>query len=587
MKKILTILFIFAFSLTSTGILFSQNKEDEKFQKTLEDYLDTLWKFFPTQATLAGFHGYDDKLEDFSSRNVSKQYENLEKLNKSFIVDIDTEALSPEVKIDHSMVIDGLSLELLQHESLLPWEYDPLFYNKILFNCVRPLMTGDFGSPEDRAKNAVKRLNEIPKFLKTAMKNLKTPPQISTEKAIEQFPAILNFYQNEMPQLIQEAPDSQKSDLQNKLASVIPALQEYQTYLKNDLLPKSTGNFRLLTAHVRMARMSLQNLTPLQQIAEMAKIDINNIHREMALICISFYKIMDPKFNVEKPPSNLTEEQVRNVIISHVLDKLKTFHPTKENFMEALKSSKEDVKEFIQEKELLLNLPEAELNIEEMPEVFNLGNRFRLVRPAPYEDSDQYNLQIAPIDENLSDEAIQGILEEYNDFMLPFYSTRNIYPGPFVPAYTTLKDASLARKLHPNRAIFHGWPLFVEEMLAMNGIGNYDLRYRLHQLKMKLKSAIDFILDLQIHQGSMTKEQAVNYMTRMGFQSKAEAEKNWERIVLMPVEAAMPYVGYQEMLDIQENYKKIKGDSYSKKEFLQELLNYGPIPLRLLREEIK
>jgi len=588
MKKIFTVLFILAFSLASTGFLMAQDtKEDQNFKETLEDYLDTLWKFYPTQATLAGYHEYDDKLEDFSKRNVTKMHEDLDELNKAFVVEIDKDKLSPEVKIDHAMIVDGLSLELLQHESLIPWEYDPLFYNKIIYNCVRPLMTEDFGNPEDRAKNAVKRLNDLPKFLKNATKNLKTPPRISTEKAVEQFSFIINFYQNEMPQLIQNAPSSQKQDLQKKLGDVIPALQEYQTYLKNDLLPKSTGNFRLLTAHVQMARMSFQNLTPLQQIGEKAKVDISNIQREMALICLSFYKIMDPKFDVENPPSNLTEEQVRNVIISHVLDKLKGFHPTKENFMDALITSKQEVKEFIQEKELLNSLPDAELNIEEMPEIYQTGNRFRLVRPDLYDSSNQYTLQIAPFDEDLSEENTQAILEEYNNFILPFYTARNLYPGPFVPAYFALENASLPKKLYPNKALLSGWPLFVEEMMAMSGIGDYDLRVRLHQLKMKLKAAIDFILDLQIHEGGMTKEQAVNYMTRMGFQSKAEAERNWERIVLMPLEAAYPYVGYQAMLEIEENYKQTKGDAYSRKEFLEEILSFGPIPLRLLREEMK
>ena len=588
MRKFLTVLFILVFSLTSAGILMSQdNKEDAKFYKTLEEYLDSLWKFYPTQATLAGFHEYDNQLEDFSSRNVTKQYEKLDELNKSFIVDIDQTILSPEAKMDHSVIVDGLSLEFLQHEGLLPWEYDPLFYNKIIYNCVRPLMTGDFGTPEDRAKNAAKRLSNLPKFLKEAMKNMKTPPQLSTQTAIKQFPAIMNFYQNEMPQLIQEAPDSQKSDLQKNLAAVIPALNEYQTYLSSDLLPKSTGNFRLLQAHVKMARMSYQNLTPLQQIAEIAKADINNIRREMALICVSFYKIMDPKFDVEKPPSNLTDEQVRNIIISHVLNKLKVVHPAKENFIETLTASQQEVKNFIQEKELLDNLPETELKIEEMPEVFQMGNRFRLVTPGVYDDSNQYILQIAPLDKDLSEEDIQAVLEEYNDYILPFYSARNVYPGPFVPAYFTLKNASLAQKLYPNKAIFYGWPLFVEEMMAMSGIEDYDLRLRLHQLKMKLTAAIDFILDLQIHEGSMTKEQAVNYMTRMGFQSEIEAERNWDRIVLMPLEAGYAYVGYQAMLDMEKNYKKIKGDAFSKKEFLQQILSHGPIPLRLLREEIK
>lgn len=135
--------------------------------------------------------------------------------------------------------------------------------------------------------------------------------------------------------------------------------------------------------------------------------------------------------------------------------------------------------------------------------------------------------------------------------------------------------------------LIKGWPIFIEEMLVKAGYGNYDLRLRLNQLKLKLKAVIDFSLDLNIHQGGLTKEQAVRLMTITGFQTTAEADKNWHRIILKPLDATYAYVGYQELLDMEKTYKQKAGDSFSQKEFLAKVLSYGMLPLRYLKQKIE
>jgi uncharacterized protein (DUF885 family) len=72
-------------------------------------------------------------------------------------------------------------------------------------------------------------------------------------------------------------------------------------------------------------------------------------------------------------------------------------------------------------------------------------------------------------------------------------------------------------------------------------------------------------------------------MTGRGFMSKAEADRRWNQIVLNPGDGAQTYIGYQELLDMEKDYAKLKGTSFSAREFLQKLLSYGPIPLRTLK----
>ena len=207
MKKAIFLLLILFIVFLSTNLVISQqNEEDAKFQKFLDSYFDAMWKFYPTAGTIAGYHKYNNKLEDLSSKSIEKRHEGLDKFNQELVTKIDREKLSPEIKIDHHMMVDLLDRELFKHESLLPWEYDPLFYNEIFDNCIRSLLTKDFASLEIRAKNASERLKALPKLIKQAKENLKTPPQIYTETAIKQFPAILNFYKTELPSLIEQVP---------------------------------------------------------------------------------------------------------------------------------------------------------------------------------------------------------------------------------------------------------------------------------------------------------------------------------------------------------------------------------------------
>ena len=583
MRKITAALFILVFCFWTAGILFSQqNEEDQKFLKFLDGYFDALWKFYPTMGTLQGYHKYDNKLEDLKGGNIEKRHDELDRLNQELVAKIDRTKLSPEFQIDHAMMVDGLDRELIKHENLIPWEYNPIFYNSIFNDCVRSLLTKEFAPAEERAKNATDRLKNLPKLIKQAKENLKTPPQLYTETAIAQFSAILEFYQNELPQLIEQAPNAHKAKLQEELAKVLPELQSYQTFLQSELLPRSTGTFRLAEAHRRLIRGTFQNSVPLEELLARAKADYNNLRREMFLVCIPFYRIMYPNINLEQLTTQRGEEEVKNIAIKGVFDKIKGNHISKDEFIDKIRASQEEIQNFLLENQLL-DLPESGFSIETMPLESSCKQWTRIVPPGAYETSEDFVCYISPIPETVGEQAATSFLEEFNNFFVPFFTCRNVYPGSFVPYYFTHKNPSIVRKMFPNMPLLKGWSVYVEEMLLYAGYGNYDLRLRLNQLKNRLKAVIDFTLDFNIHEGGMTKEQAIAYMTRGAFLTEAEAELNWHRIILNPGEATYTYVGYQEFLDLELEYKKLKGDAFTKKEFLNKLLSYGALPLRSLK----
>jgi hypothetical protein len=586
-RSALLILFVFAFSFLGLRVLLSsQNQEEAKFQKTMDNYLDAYWKFFPTAATLAGYHKYDDKLEDLSDKAIEKHHEELDAFSQELVAKTDKTKLGAAAQIDYDIMRNAIDLEMMRHENLLPWEYNPLFYNQLFLNSIRSLLTHEFAPLDARMKNAIQRAKDLPDLIKRAKENLQTPPQIFTETAIRQFPAIVNFYKIDIPKLIEPASADMKSKFQGEWAKIIPALEDYQSYLQTQLLPKSTGNFRLgEQVHSRLLTLTGEFSIPGSELVARAKADFNNIRREMAIVSMPFYRIMYPNINMEQLSTQYNEEQLRNIFIKGVFDKIKVEHPTKENFVERVKANAADIKAFISEKGLV-TLPDVELTIEPMPASEQGIGWTRLLGPAPYETGGSYSLQVSPIPEDLSADMVDSLLEEYNDFYSPWWTVRQVFPGWFVPTFFTQNSSSLMMKLYPNMPLIKGWPVGLEEMLINAGFGNYDLRLRLNQLKSQLKVVMDFQLELNIHQGGMTKEQAVQYMTVQGFQTPAEAEWKWSRILLVPCDAAYAYIGYQEILDMEKSYKKMKGDAFSKKDFLQQLFNYGALPIRYLKAKL-
>jgi hypothetical protein len=578
MKKTAIVLAVLTVFACGTGALLAQGPEDAKFKKFQDTFWDAYFKFYPTAGTVQGFTKYNDKLEDPSEGALDKFNEILDGFNQELVSKIDKTKLSADNQLEHEMYLDFLDLEFLKLQYVLPWEDNPLMYNDLFVQSLRSLLVKNGAAG---VASATARAKLIPGLVKRAKDNLKTPPQEYTQAAIDQMPAIIDFYRVEIPKLSGGA-----AGLQAELTKAVAALEDYQRYLKGELLAKSSGNFRMPDAHLRTLRMKTQgNLPILEEVVQRSLADFNNIRREMFLVCIPFYKIMFPNIDIEQLGRTKGEEQTRNIVIQGVLDKIKGDHVGCDELIGRITQAAAGIKGFIQQQGLM-NLPEENLAIEPMPAYCADGIWTRLMTPGAFETAGPYTLFVNPIPAGWSAEDATSFLEEHNNYYLDFMGIQKIYPGTFAAASFTRKDPSVIKRMAANQGLIKGWPIFLEELFMESGYGNYDLRMRLNQLKLQLKTVIDFQMDINVHEGTWTKEKVVEYMTVRGFMTKAEAERRWNQIVLSPCEGALPYIGYQEILDMEKDQRKLKGEAFNVKDFLQKLVSHGAIPLRALKTRV-
>lgn len=581
MKKRVLTLTVVAFLAFAAGNVLAQTAEDAKFNKFQDTFWDAYFKLFPTAGTLQGYTKYNDKLEDLSTATIEKFLESVDGFNQELVTKIDKFKLSPEKQIEQEITRDFLDLQVLRLENSLFVVDNPLYYNDLFVNSVRSLVIRNPGAPA-----AAARARLLPGLIKKAKENLKNPPQEYTQAAIKQLPGIIDFYKTDIAKLGGSA-----NGLLAETPKVVTALEDYQRFLQNELLPRSNGNFRGGDAHVKLLRYLTQgNLSITVDIVASSKADFNNIRREMFFDCLPYYKIMYPGVNIEQIGANIVDkaardEQIRRAVIQGVLDKIKTDHPGRDEFVGRIIQSAATIKSFIEQTKLL-DLPEENLQIEPMPAYMAGGGWFRLSGPGAFESAGPSTLYVQAIPSDWSADQVSSFLEEHSNLYIDFMTVQRVYPGSFVPAYFARKDPSVIKRIAANQALLKGWPVYIEDMLIQAGFGNFDLRMRLNQLKLMLKNVIDFQMDMNVHEGTYAKEKVVDYMMHGGFMTQAEAEARWNHIILDPGEATLAYIGYQEIMGLAADYAKLKGAAFSQKEFLQKLTSFGALPLRTLKTKL-
>lgn len=160
------------------------------------------------------------------------------------------------------------------------------------------------------------------------------------------------------------------------------------------------------------------------------------------------------------------------------------------------------------------------------------------------------------------------------------------YPGHlYQNVYTASKNLPLVRNLFSNQGYSEGWATYVEYYAY--GIGGLD--EDLAKVLMLNNSAILGIyayVDMGIHYLGWDVENVKEYLTYYGLNGEA-AQPMFEIMVEEPANYLSYFIGYMEILNLQDAAEEAWGENYSLKKFHEAVLSLGPAPFDLLEEAIK
>jgi uncharacterized protein (DUF885 family) len=547
--------------------------EDLKFEQIAGQYLDRLLDLSPETATWMGEHKYDHRMNDYSLKGYTEKLE-FYKGFKEKLETIQSSELNSTNRIDYEIFLNDLNYRIFSLDTIRSYEWNPRRYNP--GGAIYALLARDFAPLNERMKNVKSRLEAIPEILEQAKVNLKNPPRIHTETAIRQIQGTINLINVELNEYLDKVPDL-IDEVKPAQERAVSALKDYGEWLEKDLLPRSTGDFRLGDKLYRIKlNYSLESDLTKEEILRRAESELIETQEKMYQTALPLFKEYFPDQDDE---SILTDEKK---VIRTVLDHLAEDHPTADNIVDRAKTCLQECTDFIRENDLV-TLPDKSINIIVMPE-FQRGVAVAYCSsPGVLEKDGETFYAISPPPADWNEEQVESYFREYNNQLLYNLTVHEAMPGHYLQAAhaNNFKAPTMIRSIIGSGTYSEGWATYCEQLMVEKGFGGAELKMQM--LKMRLRMIINAIIDQKIHTEGMTEQEAMDLMLNEGFQEQGEAAGKWRRACLSSVQLTTYYAGNIAINDIRDAYETKMGEQFNLREFHDKLLSFGnPAPKYLV-----
>jgi uncharacterized protein (DUF885 family) len=521
------------------------------------------FRFNPSAGTSAGFHQYDSHLEDFSIDAIRQEVVVLKQYERE-VRDFPAARLTPEQAADRDIVLGTIRSSLLDLESIRIWETNPDHYSSTASNAVFVIMSRNYAPQDERLKSVIARERQMPKMFDAARTNLKNPPRVYTEVAIEQLPGIISFFQKDVPLAFTAVRDTALLDQFHETnAAVIRGLQRYALFLKNDLLPHSNGDFRIGADNYRKKLLYDEMVDiPLDRLVQIGYANLRQ-NQEM-------FRETAKKIDARRTPQQ-------------ILDAAEKDHPTAPKLLSAFRDTLGGLREYIV-RHGIVTIPSAVSPIvEETPPFMRALTTASMDTPGPYEKiAKEAYFNVTLPEKSWTPAHVQEHLEMFNRGVITSTSIHETYPGHYVQFLWVQSAPSKVRKLLGANSNAEGWAHYCEQMMIDEGYGAGDLKLRLGQLQDALLRNARYIVGIQMHTGQMTFDQAVEFFVKEGMQTRSTAEVEAKRGTSDPTYLYYT-LGKLEILKLREDYRKLRGASFSLRDFHDTFLKQGFPPIKIVR----
>ena len=548
----------------------------DQFNRVSDEYFDQVYfRYAPTNGTLAGYHQYDGELENYSRKNIDAEIVALKDFEKRMeAIHSGPAALDFVSRSDREMVLANIRSQLLTLEVIRPWEKNADNYSSACGNGAFTLMERKFASPDERLRSLIAREKQMPALLDAARVNLKNPPHIYTEIAIEQLPDIVTFFEDDVPLAFADAHDAAlKAEFARSNAAVVTALNSYLNWLKTDLLPRSNGDFRI-GADAFQKKLAYDEMvdTPLDKLLEIGWADLRKNQAHFNAVA----KELEP------------DKEARAV-----LEELGENHPAPDHLLDAFRATFDGLVSFIRAHHIVTIPSDVRPIVEETPPFMRATTFASMDTPGPFEQhATEAYFNVTLPDPKLKPEEVEGFMHSFNVGTVISTAVHEAYPGHYIQFLWLPQAPSRVRKLLGANTDVEGWAHYTEQMMLDEGYGQpgagaKDVReskfLRLGQLQDALLRNARFLVGIEMHTGKMSFDEAVAFFQKEGYQSKETAMVETKRGTSDPTYLYYT-LGKLEIMKLREDVKKRDGAAFSLEKFHNDFLRQGFPPIKIVRE---
>lgn len=547
---------------------------DAAFKKVSDAWLDGSMRLSPSHATGLGDHRFDSELDDVSDAGRADRAKFGSDLAKSLAA-IDRTKLSRENQVDAAMLAMQLDADKFSLDTVQDWAWDPLIYSDIVGSSLYGLMARDFAPLPQRLISAAARLEKLPGLLAETRKHLdpaRTPP-IHAKTYAGQNPGAISLIDGLiLAQADKLGPEDHKrlTEAADKARS---AIKEHQIWIEKTLLPGAKGDHKLGKLYDEKLRLCINAPTPRAEVAAAAKADAENVLEEMYAASVEALK-------QKSKPGATTADKRKTVAAALALASAQ--RSPREKLFDDAKKALNDATNYVREHDLI-TLPDAPVKVIEMPK-FQQGVAVAYCDPpGPLDRKLDTYYAISPIPKSWTDAQTKSFLSEYNTRMLYELATHEAMPGHYVQLWHSNRHPSILRSVLWSGPFVEGWACYAQDMMIEAGFGAGDPLRRLTNLKMRLRSVTNAILDQGVHVEGWDEKEAMRFMTQEAFQEEREAAGKWTRARVSSGQLSTYYVGMTAHHAARKAAQAKWGAEFKLKSYHDKALSFGSPHPRLAR----
>ena len=539
----------------------------EALRALVDAYLEEQFRASPLFATHAGVHAYDGQLRGFTPEEREAQRQRLRDTIEALPRTVDRDHLSALDQADYDVLHGELQERVLELEEIRPWERDPNTYLRTAGQAVFQLIIRDFAPLEDRMRSAISRMTRVPDLFAAGKKELRDPPRIWTEIALDQVKGTRALYAKTLPDAFASVRDAElRAAFSREQARCLEAIDGYARFLREDLLPRSNGRFAIGEELYR------QKLLYEEGVAESIDSLLSWGQTELKRTQAQFQEVAR-RIDPGKPAMEVFRGLGRE-------------HPKPEELVATAAATLEEIRQFVIDRRIITIPSEVRARVAETP-IFARALSFASMSiPGPFETkAAEAYYYVTPPDPAWTPEQVEEHLSFYNAYALPVVSIHEAYPGHYVQFLWTNRIDSKVRKLFGSGSFSEGWGLYAEQMVLDEGFGGTGARadkLRLAQLSLYLQRLGRYLVGLSLHTRGMSYEEAVRFFQEQAYMTRTNAEREARRGTSDPTYLVYA-LGKKMILELREEARARWGAGFTLQRFHDQLVAYGYPPLPVVR----
>ena len=550
-------------------------------RKKLNDLIAEYWEYNlrtnPVFASLIGDKRYNDQLGEQSAEFLKKDADTKRDYVARFQA-IDTTGFPAQEKLNQELEIRDLKRDIGFYELKL-WQMPVNQMNGIHIQAPQLVTILSFKTVKDYT-DYISRLHQLPRGFEQITDNMRLgmadglmPPKFLLEKVVDQTNEIATTSAEKSPfaQPFEKFPDDfseadktrlKKDGLAAIQEDVIPAYVKFAKFVKDDYAPKG---------RTEVGVWSLPNG--------------DAIYRFM--VSESTTTNYDPEKIHEIGLQQVAEIEKEQLAIAKKLGykDLKTFAT----------AVKADPKLYAQSREQILDLYRKYIGQMEpkLPELFGRLPKAKLIVMAdePYREKDASAAEYVPGTPDGSRPGHVMVNTSDPEKRLTINMESTAYHEGVPGHHLQLSLAQEIPTLPPFRqhgfwgAYIEGWALYSERL--GKEVGFYQDPYNDYgRLQDEMLRAIRLVVDTGLHYKHWTREQVVQYFHDHSTEDEPNVQAETNRYIAWPAQALSYKMGQLEILDLRARAKKELGSKFDIRQFHDEVLDSGALPLDVLETQV-